>query len=570
MDNSTISYSAIFDIWIDSNKDIDVVVGVISTNFNEMSDLIIKKFRDFLIKYFIPKLKSKWNKSGRIKSKFLADNEEWLAQLYTICEETLDDEQPSTSHSVKRGRPVKAFEESQERSKRSKISQFCESFPKDLIVSAAKKYEKSEQFKSFTPEKALSLIIDASLSRHQYDVLRSSAKEIGCDIYPHYSKILEVKKKCYPANIKVDESFSSVGLQELLDHTVSRIFQTKTKSEIDEIPNELNLISKWGCDGSSGHSEYHQRFTDENVSDKNMFLTSLVPLKLTDLYNDFYFWKNSEPSSTRLCRPMKFEFVKETADVINNEVNRVNTEIQNLKTTEFEMFNKKFAISHSLTMTMIDGKVATTVSKNCSMAVCFICGAKPTQMNNLDAVILRTNSAEALKFGISPLHARIKFMECILHISYNKSFKAWRTNKDTKEQQEAVKTEIKKKFKLVLGLKVDVVKQGMGTTNDGNVSRRFFENPEITADITGVNVDLIHRFKIILNTINSSQNIDVGKFHTYCMDTAKLYVQLYDWYYMPITVHKVLIHGSKMVSEAILPIGLFAIFIFESIFLNFI
>lgn len=47
MDNSTISYSAIFNIWIDSNKDIDVVVGVISTNYNEMSDLIIKKFRDF-------------------------------------------------------------------------------------------------------------------------------------------------------------------------------------------------------------------------------------------------------------------------------------------------------------------------------------------------------------------------------------------------------------------------------------------------------------------------------------------------------------------------------------------
>ena len=53
---------------------------------------------------------------------------------------------------------------------------------------------------------------------------------------------------------------------------------------------------------------------------------------------------------------MKFKFVKETADVINNEVNRVNTEIQNLKTTKLEIFNKKFAISHSLTVTMIDGK----------------------------------------------------------------------------------------------------------------------------------------------------------------------------------------------------------------------
>ena len=77
--------------------------------------------------------------------------------------------------------------------------------------------------------------------------------------------------------------------------------------------------------------------------------------------------------------------------------------------------------------------------------------------------------------------------------------------------------------------------------------------------------ELIHRFQILLNTINSSKNIDVGKFHTYCMDTAKLYVKLYGWYYMPITAHKVLIHGSKMVSEAILPLGMFAIFIFESI-----
>ena len=73
------------------------------------------------------------------------------------------------------------------------------------------------------------------------------------------------------------------------------------------------------------------------------------------------------------------------------------------------------------------------------------------------------------------------------------------------------------------------MKQGMETTNDGNVSRRFFANPEIRGDITGVNLELIHRFKILLNTINSSKNIDVGKFHRYCMGTAKLYVELYGW-----------------------------------------
>lgn len=41
---------------------------------------------------------------------------------------------------------------------------------------------------------------------------------------------------------------------------------------------------------------------------------------------------------------------------------------------------------------------------------------------------------------------------------------------------------------------------------------------------------------------------------------------LYGWYCIPITLHKVLIDGSTMLSEAILPISLFAIFIFESSF----
>ncbi|XP_017465416.1 PREDICTED: uncharacterized protein LOC108358524 [Rhagoletis zephyria] len=96
----------------------------------------------------------------------------------------------------------------------------------------------------------------------------------------------------------------------------------------------------------------------------------------------------------------------------------------------------------------------------------------------------------------------------------------------------------------------------MGSSNNGNTARRLFENPQITADITGVNEQLIHRFKIILSTITCSQAIDAEKFQIYCIDTAKLCIDLYGWYYMPITVHKVLIHGSKIVSEAILPIGM--------------
>ena len=62
---------------------------------------------------------------------------------------------------------------------------------------------------------------------------------------------------------------------------------------------------------------------------------------------------------------------------------------------------------------------------------------------------------------------------------------------------------------------LDVVNQGSGTTNDGNTSRTFFANPEITALATGVDVNLIHRFTVILQAITSGLYIDCEKFERY-------------------------------------------------------
>lgn len=38
-----------------------------------------------------------------------------------------------------------------------------------------------------------------------------------------------------------------------------------------------------------------------------------------------------------------------------------------------------------------------------------------------------------------------------------------------------------------MGLNVDIVRQGSGTSNDDNTARKFFENPKKTAKITGLN-----------------------------------------------------------------------------------
>ena len=59
-----------------------------------------------------------------------------------------------------------------------------------------------------------------------------------------------------------------------------------------------------------------------------------------------------------------------------------------------------------------------------------------------------------------------------------------------------------------LGLKVDKVVHGRGTSNTGNVARRFFKNTVKVSEITGVDVTLLNRFSIILTAMSSGVEIN--------------------------------------------------------------
>ena len=97
---------------------------------------------------------------------------------------------------------------------------------------------------------------------------------------------------------------------------------------------------------------------------------------------------------------------------------------------------------------------------------------------------------------------------------------------------------------------------GSGTSNDGNSARLFFKEYEKSAKITGVNVDLIKHFSIILTTINSGFDIEPDKFDTFCKTTASIYVKHYNWFFMPRSVHQILMHGSKIIEHFSVPIGM--------------
>ncbi|EFN87479.1 hypothetical protein EAI_09657, partial [Harpegnathos saltator] len=83
----------------------------------------------------------------------------------------------------------------------------------------------SSSIVKLTPEKALSFLLDRSLSKEDYISMRLLVKGQGADIFPPYNSVKEAKILCRsPTLISITENKAKVSLKALLDHTVKRIF----------------------------------------------------------------------------------------------------------------------------------------------------------------------------------------------------------------------------------------------------------------------------------------------------------------------------------------------------------
>ena len=67
--------------------------------------------------------------------------------------------------------------------------------------------------------------------------------------------------------------------------------------------------------------------------------------------------------------------------------------------------------------------------------------------------------------------------------------------------------------------------------------------------------ELIKRFYITLCVLSSNNEVDAKKLQEYNHETAKLFLILYNWYYMPQAVHKMLAHSSKVMNIKAIPVG---------------
>lgn len=530
------------------------------------------------IKYFNSDLKKRWISSNYIEERFLKKNEKWLSTSIPVHNWAKN----ST------GRPRKHFQELHDRSKRRKTKELREQVPVEeltyaasvsqrmsgnaaaskLIIDAtstptrAKRYRKvintaqKPRVNRYTPEQALQIFIDGDFTRRQWELLHDSNK----GVFPCYTLIREAKKLCYPKpeSIRVTETSVEVVLQDLLDHTIKRLclYLEDVLQSCDAVElKSLELITKWGCDGSH-QIPYQQKFLDSSNDDSNIFQSSLVPLRLQSHIGDRLkiLWQNPTPSSTRFCRPIRIRFLKEDVDITQQEIKYVEDQANHLMKTEIERSNGIIIVRHVLLPTMVDAKVCNAATGTSSTRKCYICGKTSKNFNDFES--RNSEDPQSLRFGLSILHARIRFFETILHLAYKLPIKKWQARSaEEKEIVKKTKEEIQKAYRERTGLLIDMPKPGFGNTNSGNTSRRFFADPELACQITGISKEFILKLKVILEAISSGHKINLEKFEEYCKNTASLYVDLYGWHPMTPTLHKILMHGASVIKYAILPIG---------------
>lgn len=344
----------------------------------------------------------------------------------------------------------------------AKVIQYLSSNPEALSEVHERLFNK-QSLSNVSADKCLALYTSLALSKWKYLALRQFLKEENCAAFPSYPTLVNAKKRCYPQqeSMEITEKGAQIKLQALLDHTVERILLDV--NSVDRSQNEeLKLTWKWGLDGSSSQSNYKQKTSNTAATefdDSSVVMISIVPLRLVSTSpssgNENIVWENPTPCSTLYCRPVKFTFTSETADFIKSEESEMKKQIDERISTRCG----NIIVSHELHMTMIDGKVANIIAEVPSYATCPICLAKPSEMNNLDALTSKPLREEIYKHGISSLHMKIRCMECILHISYNLDFQRWTARSEHKALKQAKKNTTQQEFREQTGMLIDIVKQ---------------------------------------------------------------------------------------------------------------
>ncbi|KAJ8685340.1 hypothetical protein QAD02_021133 [Eretmocerus hayati] len=209
--------------------------------------------------------------------------------------------------------------------------------------------------------RSVALLIDLNLSKEQYKQLRRKSREDGDDWLVSYDQISKGKKETYPDEIRVTETSAEVGLQDLVYSTTKRLLQYLVEEGLispSDAENILRfiLLFKWGFDGTNV-TEYNQRSIDPDYDFSHVLCTYMVPLRLVDKVTGKIIWQNPTPNSTRMCRPIRLQYLEETDENILKEADDIQSQIDELQPLELGFCHVEF----KFILRMVDGKANSSI-----------------------------------------------------------------------------------------------------------------------------------------------------------------------------------------------------------------
>lgn len=174
-----VSHKELVDVYVHAEDDkVQAILKYMKDKYN-LNENLFAEVRNKLQIYFVPVLQKKLKKSRYVADHFSKNNSKWLTENFEI---------PLASPVIKR-QSIKDFDTCSTKTKRRRINEVIQQIPKkELEKIVQRKYDCEDSAlgfdennetnvgpknnMKFTRDKALALLLDAQLSKFQYNLIK--------------------------------------------------------------------------------------------------------------------------------------------------------------------------------------------------------------------------------------------------------------------------------------------------------------------------------------------------------------------------------------------------------------
>ena len=354
--------------------------------------------------------------------------------------------------------------------------------------------------------------------------------------------------------VSPDGDDAMVFLQDMFENTINGTLLDEDIAELITVdaleyygkyqkPKKLVCLGKVGLDSSSLHPMMKQEGLLVG-KDSSSFGSWFTILQIVDSNGKIYF-HNHLANAASSCRPLRLANVKETPVTARAEINRLKEEIANIVPIRW---SNVVEIGLDCRISMADQAITNAWVHNDNTSKCPNCltgqadwGSDGLKDNPISAVCQEVID----NLAFSPLHLGVNTWKHVCNLGYRWELGAYVTKAAFKPLREAKKLQVQELYAKDKGLLIDMVKQGLGSSMDGNTARRGLADPEYAEMAMNVPAELVENFNDVWIMFKATIRLCPDKVQQECAKILARYKELCPWGHLPPTIHKALVHGHE-------------------------